>query len=95
MFSFVKAITLVTNIDTNIKTKIANSNNMALFWGLDNRYQPTSNPLPNIKYSRDVSVGVQSLSLSEITNGDYYVYGYNGQNGSYTSSMTIAFIIIM
>ena len=26
---------------------------------------------------------------------NYYVYGYNGQNGSYTSSMTIAFIIIM
>ena len=67
---------------------------MPLFWGLDSRYQPTSDPLPNVKRSNTVKVGVQSLSLSEITNGDYYVYGYNGQNGSYTYSMTIAFIII-
>ena len=84
----------ITNEET-IKINITANNNMALYWGLDSRYQPTSNALPNIKYSRTVEVGVQSLSLSEITNGDYYVYGNSGQNGSYISSMTISFIIIM
>ena len=84
----------ITSAET-IKMNITANNNMGLYWGLDNRYQPTSNPYPNIKHSNTVAVGVQSLSLSEITNGDYYVYGNYGQDGSYTNSMTIAFIIIM